>query len=72
MCIALSLVETFEKGFGLVCANLNKLNHPSPCHLGMHDDVIPDNVFNVDFVTLFLVEHPTVMLNPNCPKHNTT
>jgi hypothetical protein len=55
MSIVSSLVETIEKGFGQIGANLNKSTTLVHATLVEHDEVIPNNMFNISFVPLFLV-----------------
>ena len=48
-----NLVKTFEKGLVWVGIILNQFNHPSPSHLGIHNEIIPNKVFNLGFMPLF-------------------
>ena len=50
-----SLVEAFEEGFGQVRTNRNEFNHPSPSYIGIHNEGIPNKVFNLGFMPLFLL-----------------
>ena len=50
-----SLLKAFEEGFGQVGTNHNKFNHPSPNYIGVHNEVIPNKVFNLGFMPFFLL-----------------
>ena len=62
------LVKALEHSFSQEDANLNLLNYAFPCCLGVHDEIIPDNVFNLRLMPLFMTEHLVIELNPDCPK----
>lgn len=65
-----SFCRTFREGFGQVSTNLDKFNHPSPNNLGIHNEVIPNKVFNLGYMPLFLVEHLIVTHNSSRPRRN--
>jgi hypothetical protein len=52
--------------------NLNKLEYPLPCRVGVHDEGIPNARLHLRLMPLFLVEHLVVPLHPNGPKGNPT
>lgn len=58
-----SFIKAFEQGFGWVGANLNKFNNPSPSYLAAHN-----KVSHFGLMPLFMVEHPIISFNSNCPK----
>ena len=45
---------------------LDLLDHPLSCCLGVHDELIPNKVFNLILVPLFMVEHLVVALSSRC------
>ena len=51
-------------------SNLNKFNNPSPSHHGVHNEIIPNKVFQIGLMPMFLVEHPIISFKPNIPKCN--
>ena len=63
-------METFEEGFGQVGVNLNKLNFPCLRCLGIHNEVIPNDVLHFGLMPLFMVEHLIIPLNPNYQRDN--
>ena len=64
------MVKPFKESFDLVGTNLHIFDYPGPSHLGIHNEVITNKVFNLRFMPLFLVEHPIIAFNPNRPKHD--
>lgn len=58
-----SFIEAVEKGFNRISVNLN---NPSPCHLGLHNEVLPNS--RMGLMSLFMVEHPIILCNPNHPQ----
>lgn len=48
-----SLIVAFEEGFDPVGTDLN---NPSPSYLGIYNEVIPNKVFHVGLMPLFMVE----------------
>ena len=65
-----SFVEAFEVGSGQIVVNLHILNDPLPYELAIQNEVIPNEVFDLRFMSLLLVEHPIISLNPNSQKSN--
>lgn len=70
MFLAHTFGQTLWWCFGRVGINLNIFNHPSPSHLSIQNDLIPNKAFTLGFVPSFMVEHPKITLNPNRPKHD--
>jgi hypothetical protein len=50
--------------------NLNLFDNPLPNHFGIDDKVVPNLVFDLGFVPLFVVEHFIVPFDPNGPEGN--
>jgi hypothetical protein len=65
------LVEILEQSRSKEAANLNFLIYMFSCRLGVNDEFIPNIVFDLRLVPLFMVEHFVVAFNPNGPKCNT-
>ena len=55
-------------GLRQVTPLLDLLQNPLPRNLGIDDKFIPNLVFNLREMSLFLVKHFVVTLNPNSPK----
>jgi hypothetical protein len=53
MPIAPSLLKPYEEGFYWIGTNLDIFNNHSPCHLGVHNEVVPNEVLNLGFVPVF-------------------
>ena len=61
------LVKTLEQGHSGEGTNLDLLNHPFPRHLGIHDEFIPNVVFDLRLMSLFVVEDFIIAFDPNAP-----
>jgi hypothetical protein len=55
-----------EQGHNGEATNLDLLNHPFPRHLGIHDEFIPNAVFDLRLMPLF-VEDFIIAFDPNGP-----
>ena len=56
------------RSFILVSTNLDIFIEAYPSRFDIHNEAIPNVVFNLGLVLLFMVEHPIVALNPIHPK----
>lgn len=65
-----SSVETTEDGLGREVTNFNLLKHPVPRSFDINDKFIPNALFDLSHMPLFLVEHFIIMFNPDGPKGN--
>lgn len=48
------------------------MSRPPSWDLGIHNEFVPDMVFDLRLVLLFVVEHFVIAFEPNGPKRNVT
>ena len=65
------LVGALEHSRSCKAPNLHLLDHPFPCCLGVDDEFIPNTVFDLRLMSLFMAKHLVVAFIPNGPKRNT-
>lgn len=66
------LVKTFKQGHNGKATNLDLLNQPFPRHLGLHIKIIPNAVFDIRLVPLFMIEDFVITFDPNGPQCDAT
>lgn len=47
--------------------NFNKVGHPIPSHLNLHNEIVPNEVFYLHFMPMSMVDHLVIPFNPNGP-----
>ena len=45
----------------------NKVGHPIPSLLNLHNEIVPNEVFNLHFMPMAMVDHLVIPSNPNGP-----
>ena len=66
------MVKTFKHGHSGEGTNLTLVDHPFPRRLGVDDEFIPNLMFDLGLVPLFMVENMSIAFDPNGPKHDAT
>lgn len=68
ICNTLCFVKALEQSrFSRDDANVDLRDQLFPCCLGVHDEIIPNKVFNLRLVPFFMIEHLVIVLNSCSP-----
>lgn len=59
-----------EHGYSREITNLNLFEHPFPSRLGMDDEFIPNAMFDLRIMPMFVTKHFVIPLDPNGPQCN--
>lgn len=65
-----SFVKPLEHGHRREATNLNLFEYPFPSRLRIDDNFIPHAVFDLRFMSMFVIENFVITLNPNDPQCN--
>jgi hypothetical protein len=65
-----SLVKAAEHSLCQEVTDFNLLENPVPRILGIDDEFVPNTLFDLSHMPLFVIEHFIIALNPDGPKSN--
>jgi hypothetical protein len=65
-----SPIKALEHGQSRETTNLNLFNYPLPSHFSIKDEAIPNLMFDLRDMPLFMIENFIVTFDPNGPHSN--